>query len=267
MPRNRRPFIGTYILENGKIRPEPDTLKWGAWYETAERRVERTTINDDVDVSTVFLGIDNNFGGDGPPILFETLVFGGEYDGWQRRCATLGEAKVIHFQVVEALRRGEKPEVDLGETTIWNILRESGFFDDVGEKKDKEEDTVGIDVYLRWEGQTEEERKAQYTGYSIEHGHVGYLREAYHGGPYATQVLAPEAFEDDAPAGGAPIPAATLRSRMPEVRDAVIERAKEIYKEDLDEDSAEVQAFENFVRLAEQKERDTGQMCRVYASY
>jgi hypothetical protein len=44
------------------------------------------------------------------------------------------------------------------------------------------------------------------AGFSVEHGHLGYLREAYHGEPYATRVLVPESFET----GRAEIPAATL---------------------------------------------------------
>ena len=48
---------------------------------------------------------------------------------------------------------------------------------------------VGIDIYLRWERMTEAEREAQQFGFSVIHGHVGYLREAYHGAPYATHVL------------------------------------------------------------------------------
>ena len=46
---------------------------------------------------------------------------------------------------------------------------------------------MGIDIYARWNGQSSAEQQAQYTGFSIEHGHVGYLREAYHGAPYATR--------------------------------------------------------------------------------
>ncbi len=42
------------------------------------------------------------------------------------------------------------------------------------------EHRVGIDIYLRWRGMTEEERAAQQTGDSVVQGHVGYLREAYH---------------------------------------------------------------------------------------
>ena len=61
---------------------------------------------------------------------------------------------------------------------------------------------MGIDIYAQWDGMTAQEEAAQVTGFSIEHGHVGYLREAYHGEPYATKVLVPEAFET----GRAPIP-------------------------------------------------------------
>jgi hypothetical protein len=55
---------------------------------------------------------------------------------------------------------------------------------------------MGIDVYAKWDGQTDDERKAQITGFSIVHGHTGYLREAYHGEPYATKVLFPECWDD-----------------------------------------------------------------------
>lgn len=38
---------------------------------------------------------------------------------------------------------------------------------------------MGLDIYLKWEGQTEEERQAQFTGFDITKGHVGYLRSSY----------------------------------------------------------------------------------------
>src|SRR5215467_8225757 len=37
---------------------------------------------------------------------------------------------------------------------------------------------MGLDVYLEWAGQTEEEKQARYTGYRTD-GSVGYLRSAY----------------------------------------------------------------------------------------
>lgn len=46
-------------------------------------------------VSTVFLSLDHNWG-DGPPILFETMIFGGEHDGYQERYRTWEEAEEGH---------------------------------------------------------------------------------------------------------------------------------------------------------------------------
>jgi len=65
---------------------------------------------------------------------------------------------------------------------------------------------MGIDIYAEWRNMTPEESNAQITGFDATAGRVGYLREAYHGEPYATQVLVPEAFET----GEALIPASLL---------------------------------------------------------
>jgi hypothetical protein len=56
-----------------------DWLTWAKWYETADRHVALTEIGD-AKVSTVFLSLNHAFH-DGPPLLYETLVFGGELDG------------------------------------------------------------------------------------------------------------------------------------------------------------------------------------------
>ena len=48
---------------------------------------------------------------------------------------------------------------------------------------------MGIDVYMRWEGITPAQQEAQITGFCATAGGVGYLREAYHGGPYVTKFL------------------------------------------------------------------------------
>jgi hypothetical protein len=56
---------------------------------------------------------------------------------------------------------------------------------------------------------------ARWTEYRLQraHGHAGYLREAYHGGPYVTKYLMAEAFTH--PERVAAIPAQTLRARLP----------------------------------------------------
>ena len=50
--------------------------EWLRWFATADRRVDFTDYNT-VTVSTVFLGVDHSFG-DGSPMLFETMIFGGK---------------------------------------------------------------------------------------------------------------------------------------------------------------------------------------------
>jgi hypothetical protein len=70
---------------------------------------------------------------------------------------------------------------------------------------------MGIDVYMSWPHQTKTEREAQMTVFSVEDGHLGYLREAYHGGPYATVALLPEGFVGD---GEVEIKATILRRRL-----------------------------------------------------
>jgi len=87
---------------------------------------------------------------------------------------------------------------------------------------------MGIDIYLRWPNQTKAEKEGQYTGFSITAGDVGYLREAYHGGPYATKHLLREAFNDE---GEAKIPASVLRERLPETIMLAIYREHVVYGE------------------------------------
>lgn len=84
---------------------------------------------------------------------------------------------------------------------------------------------MGIDIYARWRNQTEDEKQAQFTGYSTVAGNVGYLREAYHGGPYVTKYLLQEGFKR----GTAKIPAKTLRKRLPISLAIAIHRNAKLY--------------------------------------
>jgi hypothetical protein len=65
-------------------------------------RIAKDAIGD-VEVSTVFLGIDRSFGS-GPPLLFETMVFGGELDDEQERYSTEAEALAGHAAMVRRVR-------------------------------------------------------------------------------------------------------------------------------------------------------------------
>ena len=90
-----------YILEDG--RPvEAELLVWAKWFEEGERTVAKDEIGK-VLVSTVFLGLDHSFGS-GPPVLWETMIFGGEHSDYQERY-TSGDAAIEgHRRAVELVK-------------------------------------------------------------------------------------------------------------------------------------------------------------------
>lgn len=78
---------------------------WGRWMETAD--ADRIVAKDDVGevhVSTVFLGADHNFRGQGPPVLFETMVFGGPFDLEQERYCSWAEAEQGHARMLQRVK-------------------------------------------------------------------------------------------------------------------------------------------------------------------
>ncbi len=97
-----------YILNKNKKIKEVDATKWHRWFKNSNRRVDETVVGwlRKVRISTVFLGIDHRFGwgASSRPILFETMVFGGEYDLHQQRYSTWDEAAQGHQEVVKMVR-------------------------------------------------------------------------------------------------------------------------------------------------------------------
>lgn len=91
-----------YILEGREIK-KVDLMTWAKWFE--ENRDKKRVVQDDIGdlwVSTTFLGLDHSWG-DGPPLLFETMVFRHNSDGtinfnelYQDRCSTYAEAEAMH---------------------------------------------------------------------------------------------------------------------------------------------------------------------------
>ena len=92
----------TYILE-GRIPVPADLCTWAQWYETATRHVADTWVTPNVRVSTVFLGLDHQWG-DGPPLLFETMVFHAGDGQKQWRWSTWHEAEQGHEAAVVLVR-------------------------------------------------------------------------------------------------------------------------------------------------------------------
>jgi hypothetical protein len=79
--------------------------RWGELFEARDYQRVASTEIDDARVSTVWLGIDHSFGG-GPPIIFETMVFGGPHDQAQMRYSTEAEAIDGHARTVDDIRTG-----------------------------------------------------------------------------------------------------------------------------------------------------------------
>lgn len=88
-----------YILEGKIAKPVDDAIEWAKRFEASNRTVKKTQLPD-CDVSTVFLGINHRHGA-GAPILFETMIFGGEHDGFCERYSTWEEAEAGHQKAIE----------------------------------------------------------------------------------------------------------------------------------------------------------------------
>lgn len=85
-------------LENKKV-VECPMLEAAPAMENTEARIVGKTIVGDAEVSTVFLAMDHGY--EGPPLWFETMVFGGKFEDYQRRYTTWEEAEQGHKEVVK----------------------------------------------------------------------------------------------------------------------------------------------------------------------
>lgn len=96
---------GKYLLgPNHEAIPCISLEAWGdSFKERARWRVGSTQLGP-FWVSTMFLGLDHQYGS-GPPLLFETMVFHGSHGDEQWRYSTWDEALAGHARVVELVKR------------------------------------------------------------------------------------------------------------------------------------------------------------------
>ena len=80
--------------------PIEGVLTWAQMFESDDRQIGRDEPARDILVSTVWLGIDHSFGFSGPPLIFETMIFGGREDQYQVRYSTREEALAGHKHAV-----------------------------------------------------------------------------------------------------------------------------------------------------------------------
>jgi len=92
-----------FTLDGHTPVPCEDLITWAKWMEKHKRRVAKTVVGE-VRISTVFLGLNHSFDEDEPPILFETMIFGGANDQAQWRCKTWDEAETGHRMAVALVK-------------------------------------------------------------------------------------------------------------------------------------------------------------------
>jgi hypothetical protein len=84
-----------------------DPISFERWFELWHEDYKRVAFDSvgDVEVSTVWLGLNHSFLPDSPPIIFETMVFGGPNDEDQERYSTEEEAIEGHRRWVQLVSR------------------------------------------------------------------------------------------------------------------------------------------------------------------
>lgn len=95
-----------YYNRNGTPCEDQNALAWAKGFEK-DRKVAKDILPDGKRVSTVFLGLDHNYG-NGLPLIFETMVFPSEGDSSDLdmdRYSTEEQALEGHKRMVEKWRK------------------------------------------------------------------------------------------------------------------------------------------------------------------
>lgn len=99
-----------YILKEDHTTEPCEMLDWAMWASSNREKlvVKQETVND-VKVSTVFIGLNHAFLGQGAPLIFETMIFGGPHDQYQERYCTWEEAEEGHERALKLAKKSIEP--------------------------------------------------------------------------------------------------------------------------------------------------------------
>jgi len=85
-----------YILDKENKPVKSTIIQYGEWIEAnPERKAVKQEHIGDIYVSTVFLGLDHAWNSN-IPVLWETMIFGGEHDQYQERYTSYEDALEGH---------------------------------------------------------------------------------------------------------------------------------------------------------------------------
>jgi len=116
----RAAYLRHWILDEKNQPIEVDLMTWAQWFEEPANRIVKQTLCSagTCEVSTVFMGINHNFSA-GPPLLLETMVFGGAADTFQDRYSTYEQAELYHDVVV-----GQVEAIPVWKHALANVARD-----------------------------------------------------------------------------------------------------------------------------------------------
>lgn len=113
-----------YKLDENRNTVPVDSVEY-SFLGSEDRRVGYSSYGD-VSISTVFLALNHQWG-DGPPLLFETMIFGGPHNEYQTRCSTWAQAEEMHTSaclLVQAAQLEEEKIMLLGEEIKFRPTRD-----------------------------------------------------------------------------------------------------------------------------------------------
>ena len=102
-----------YILDNNHKPVPADVSLASQWIDdNPNRRIVKQEYIDDIHVSTVFLGLDHGmpWDKDKTPVLWETMIFGGEHDEYQNRYTSYQDALEGHQKALNLVNTGYNEE-------------------------------------------------------------------------------------------------------------------------------------------------------------
>ena len=94
----------------GKEAVPCELMEWAATFSTTDRHVALTMVGD-IKISTVFLGLNHAYG-NGDPLLFETMVFGGPFDQEMNRYTTWEQAELGHAEMVKKVEEARQNNIE-----------------------------------------------------------------------------------------------------------------------------------------------------------
>lgn len=101
-----------YKLVGKEVIKVEGILEWALWFEDNDRRI-KYDLYGGVMVSTIFTGISHAFIYGGDPVVFETMVFGGEFDQYQRQYTSYDEALLGHQEIIDMLNPNVEMDITL----------------------------------------------------------------------------------------------------------------------------------------------------------